>query len=138
MMGLLINIRHALWRREAGGVTARCFRDESASKIRQIIALSISASLVIFVADQSAVADNDRGAQLAATCASCHRLDGRDKGIPSIIGLDEETFTRAMQAFKSGERSSQIMRVMSRSLSDEEIATLAHYLSTLRMETKWP
>jgi cytochrome subunit of sulfide dehydrogenase len=117
---------------------AGCFRDESASKIRQIIALSISASLVIFVADRSAMADNDRGAQLAATCASCHRLDGRDKGIPSIIGFDEETFTRAMQAFKSGERSSQIMRVMSLSLSNEEIATLAHYLSTLRMETKRP
>lgn len=119
-------------------MTARCFRDESASKIRQIIALSIAASLVIFVADHSAVADNDRGAELAATCASCHRLDGRDKGIPSIIGLDEETFIRAMQAFKSGERPSQIMRVMSRSLSNEEISTLAHYLSTLRMETKRP
>ena len=119
-------------------MTARCFRDESASKIRQIIALSISASLVIFVADRSAVADNDRGAQLAATCASCHRLDGRDEGIPSIIGLDEETFTRAMQAFKSGEHSSQIMHVMSLSLSNEEIAPLAHYLSTLPMETKRP
>ena len=119
-------------------MTARCRRDESESKTCQIIALSISASLVIFVTDRSAVADNNRGAQLAATCASCHRLDGRDKGIPSIIGLDEETFTRAMQAFKSGERSSQIMRVMSRSFSNEEIAILAHYLSTLRMETKRP
>ncbi len=119
-------------------MTARCRRDESASKIRQIIALSISASLVIFVTDRSAVADNNRGAQLAATCASCHRLDGRDKGIPSIIGLDEGTFTSAMQAFKLGERPSQIMRVMSLSLSNEEIATLAHYLSTLRMETKRP
>jgi cytochrome subunit of sulfide dehydrogenase len=119
-------------------VTARCFRDEGPSKIRKIVTLSISASLAMFVADRSAVADNDRGAELAATCAPCHRLDGRDKGIPSIIGLDEETFIRAMQAFKSGERSSQIMRVMSRSLSNEEIATLAHYLSTLRMETKRP
>ena len=119
-------------------MTARCFRDESASNIGQIIALSISASLVIFVADRSAVADNDRGAQLAATCASCHRLDGRDKGIPSIIGLDEETFIRAMQAFKSGERSNQIMHVMSLSLSNEEIAILAHYLSTLRIEPKRP
>ena len=119
-------------------MTTRCAREESASKIRQLLALSISASLTIFVANGTAVADNIRGAQLAATCASCHRLDGRDEGIPSIIGLDEETMTRAMQAFKSGERSSQIMHVMSLSLSNEEIATLAHYLSTLRMETKRP
>jgi sulfide dehydrogenase cytochrome subunit len=119
-------------------VIAGRLRDESASSTRQIIALSISASLVFFVADRSAAADHDRGAQLAATCASCHRLDGRDKGIPTIIGLDEATLTRAMQAFKSGERSSQIMHVMSLSLSNEEIATLAHYLSALRMETNRP
>ena len=119
-------------------MTTRCFRDERAPNIRQVIALSISASLVIFVANRSAAADNDRGAQLAATCASCHRLDGRDKGIPSIIGLDEETLTRAMQAFKSGERSSQIMHVMSLSLSNDEIVTLARYLSTLRVEGKRP
>jgi sulfide dehydrogenase cytochrome subunit len=119
-------------------LTTRCARDESAPKIRQLLALSISASLIIFVANRTAVADDVRGAQLAATCASCHRLDGRDEGIPSIIGLDEATLTRAMQAFKSGERSSQIMHVVSLSLSNEEIATLAHYLSTLRMETKRP
>ena len=119
-------------------MTARCLRYESASNTRQIIALSISASLVFFVADRSAVADNGRGAQLAAICASCHRLDGRDKGIPPIIGLDEESLARAMQAFKSGERSSQIMHVISLSLSNEEITTLAHYLSSLRMDTKRP
>jgi sulfide dehydrogenase cytochrome subunit len=119
-------------------VTTRCARDESAPNIRQLLALSVFASLIILVGNRSAVADNDRGAQLAATCASCHRLDGRDKGIPSIIGLDEETLIRAMQAFKSGERSSQIMHVMSLSLSNDEIATLAHYLSTLRIEVKRP
>jgi sulfide dehydrogenase cytochrome subunit len=119
-------------------LTTRCARDESAPNIRQLFALAVSASLIVLVANRGAVADNVRGAQLAATCASCHRLDGRDEGIPSIIGLDEETLSRAMQAFKSGERSSQIMHVMSLSLSDEEIATLAHYLSTLRLETKRP
>src|SRR5258707_6531017 len=105
---------------------------------RGLAALSICAALTVLPAGRGVAAPNDRGAQLAATCASCHRLDGRDKGIPSIIGLDEETLTRAMQAFKSGERSSQIMHVVSLSLSNEEIATLAHYLSTLRMETKRP
>jgi len=119
-------------------VTARCLGVEDRSTAGQIVALSFAASLAIFVADRSALADNSRGAQLAAACASCHRLDGRDKGIPSIIGLDEPTLTRAMQAFKSGERSSQIMHVMRLSLSDEEIAILAHYLSTQRTETKRP
>jgi sulfide dehydrogenase cytochrome subunit len=97
--------------------------------MHQIIVLSIAASLVILIADRSSSAENDRGVQLAATCASCHRLDGRAEGIPSIIGLGEETLAEAMQAFKSGERSSQIMHAVALSLSDEEIATVAHYLA---------
>ncbi|WP_079544710.1 c-type cytochrome [Bradyrhizobium lablabi] len=81
-------------------------------------------------------ADNNRGAQLAATCAACHRLDGRDIGIPSIIGLDEGKLAGALQAFKSGERS--IMHTVALSLSSEEIATVVHYLAAQRKETERP
>jgi cytochrome subunit of sulfide dehydrogenase len=117
-------------------VTAKYRRGANASGVRQIIALSIAASLVILVADRSLAADNGRGAQLAAGCVSCHRLDGDDKGIPSIIGLDEEKFAGVMEAFRSGERSSQIMHAVTLSLSDEEIAILAQYLAAQRKETK--
>jgi cytochrome subunit of sulfide dehydrogenase len=121
-----------------GRVTAKYHRDSNASSMRQIIALSIAASLVILVADRSAAADNDRGAQLAATCASCHRLDGRDRGIPSIVGLSGEKFADVMHAFKSGERSSKIMHAVTLSLSDEEIGILAQYLAAQRKETQRP
>ena len=104
----------------------------------QIIAFSIAASLATLVADLSAAADNDQGAQLAATCASCHRLDGRDAGIPSIIGLDAEKFAGVMQAFKSGERSSKIMHAVALSLSDEEIAVVARHLAAQGKGTKRP
>lgn len=62
-------------------------------------------------------------------CASCHRLDGRDHGIPSITGLDEKKLVETMEAFRSGKRSSQIMNVVARSLSGEDIAALAAYLA---------
>ena len=104
-------------------MTAKYRRVANASSVRQIIVLSIAASLVILIADRGTAADNDRGAQLAAICASCHRLDGRDKGIPSIVGMDKEKLAGAMAAFKSGERSSQIMHAVALSLSDDEIAT---------------
>jgi sulfide dehydrogenase cytochrome subunit len=94
-----------------------------------VIALSICATLVVLSADRGVAAD-DQGAQLAAVCASCHRLDGRDKGIPSIVGLGEANIIAAMRAFKSGERPSQIMQVMSHLVSDEEVAILARYLAT--------
>jgi len=94
---------------------------------RRFIALWISASLFVSISDRAAAAD-DRDARLAAICASCHRLDGRDKGIPSIVGLDKEELAGAMAAFKSGKRSSQIMHAVALSFSDGEIAVLVDYL----------
>src|ERR1700758_2053902 len=101
----------------------------------ELIALSMVAALVISAAECSFAADNDQGAQLAATCAACHRLDGHDRGIPSIVGLSEEQLVTVMTAFKSGERSGPIMRTMARSLSNEEIAILARYFAARGKET---
>jgi len=70
-------------------------------------------------------------AQLAAMCTSCHRLDGGDGGIPTILGMSPEMLTRAMLAYRSSERPSHIMRAVALSLSDEEIATVARYLAAL-------
>jgi cytochrome subunit of sulfide dehydrogenase len=101
-----------------------------ALSLHQIIVLSMVASLVVSFAERSFAADNDQGAQLAATCAACHRLDGHDRGIPSIVGLSEEQFVIVMMAIKSGERSGSTMRTMARSLSNEEIAILARYFAS--------
>lgn len=92
------------------------------------LVLAIAASPILLAASARAAA-NDQGGQLAAVCASCHRLDGGEKGIPSIIGLGEDRLTRAMLAYRSGERSSHIMRAIALSLSDEEIATVARFLA---------
>ena len=102
----------------------------------EIIVLSMVATLVVSAAEHSFAADNDQGGQLAAACAACHRLDGHDRGIPSIVGLNEEQFVTVMRAFKSGERSGPIMRTVARSLSNEEIAILARYLAARGKESQ--
>jgi cytochrome subunit of sulfide dehydrogenase len=109
---------------------------QSAVSFHQLIALSMAASLVVSFAKRSLAADDDQGAQLAATCAACHRLDGHDRGIPSIVGLSEEQLVIAMGAFKSGERSGPIMHAVARSLSNEEIAILARYFAARGKETQ--
>ena len=101
-----------------------------------MIMLSIATGVLVLTANWGTAADDSRGAQLAAICASCHRLDGRDKGIPSIVGLDQKQFADVMAAFKSGERSSQIMHAIAVSLSDGEVAALAEYLAAQPTETK--
>lgn len=109
-----------------------------ASGARPIIALLTILSLFPFGAQRSTAAENEQGAQLAAMCAACHRLDGRDQGIPSIIGLSPKKLSEAMEAFRSGKRSSQIMNVVARSLSIEAIAALADYLATRKRGSEQP
>jgi cytochrome c553 len=98
-------------------------------KMVVLVAASMAAGLIALPASRTAMADSDQGARLAATCTSCHRLDGQDDGIPSVVGQDAEGLTRKMQAFKSGERPSMIMHAVALTLSDEEVAILARYLA---------
>ncbi len=121
-------------------MTAQCCRVARARRLRQIIAVSIAASVAVLLADRAMAAGNKRGAQLAALCVSCHRLDGRGKAIPSIVGMDKASLAAAMAGFKSGARSShsQIMHAVALSLTDGEIATLVEYLAALPKETKRP
>jgi cytochrome subunit of sulfide dehydrogenase len=109
-----------------------------ANGMRLMMALSLAGSLFVLVVLPSAAAESNRGAQLAAMCAACHRLDGLDQGIPSIIGLDEKKLAGIMAEFKSDKRKSQIMSVVARSLSDEEIADLAQYLASRQKGSERP
>ena len=109
---------------------AACRAGFSAPKILgRSLVLAIAASPILLAASAHAAAANDQGGQLAAVCASCHRLDGGDRFIPSIVGLGEDRLTRAMLAYRLGERPSQIMQAVALSLSDEEIAAVARFLA---------
>jgi cytochrome subunit of sulfide dehydrogenase len=100
---------------------------------KRIIGLSVAAVLASIAADRCMAAASDRGARLAAMCAACHRLDGHDRGIPTIVGLDKKSLVGAMADFKSGARSggSQIMHGVALSLTDDDIAAVADYLAAL-------
>ncbi len=84
---------------------------------------------VLLLSSQAGAADTSQGAQLAATCASCHGLSGSDKGIPAIMGLDEQKIIAAMLAYKASERPNHVMHAIALSLSDEELASVARYLA---------
>ncbi|MGH6825237.1 c-type cytochrome [Methyloceanibacter sp.] len=105
---------------------------------RLIVTLLLAVGPITLIIFSSPAAENNRGAQLAAMCASCHRLDGLDHGIPSIIGLDESKLTGMMAEFKSDKRKSQIMGVVARSLTDEEVAEVAHYLAARKKGSEQP
>jgi len=90
--------------------------------------LALAAALVLLAGD-AAAADDELGAYLAETCASCHQADVRNGAIPSIVGLDEARFIALMRAYRSGERTDSIMQAVAGSLSEAETAALAHVLA---------
>jgi cytochrome subunit of sulfide dehydrogenase len=125
----LIDSHGVLWR-EGAGSAGKLPCAWGVAGPRFIVVLSIAAIIAILFRDCNAAAENGRGRHLAAACVSCHRLDGRDTDIPSIIGLNEDKFVSVMRSFKSGRRS--IMQTIALSLSDEEIAILAHHFAAQR------
>jgi cytochrome c553 len=121
---------------ERGRRTTPSNRKKSATRVIATLLLAIfPVALNIF---SSPAAEANPGAKLAAMCAACHRLDGQDQGIPSIIGLDENKLAGMLAEFKSDKRKSQIMGVVARSLSDEEVAEVAHYLATRQKGAEQP
>ena len=78
--------------------------------------------------------DPEYGEYLSSTCVTCHRLDGVDEGIPSIIGWPSDQFVTAMHAYKNKHRDNPVMQQYAGALSDEEIAALAAYFEGLSTE----
>jgi cytochrome subunit of sulfide dehydrogenase len=99
-----------------------------------LIALPVVVCMALLGASGPAAAQDGQGARLAAICAACHRLDGRDAGIPPIVGLDRNSIVQGMLAYRSGERASQLMHIVASALSPAEIATVAQYLASLRKD----
>jgi cytochrome c553 len=92
-----------------------------------VVAFALAA--LLYLPSSGAATASDRGAQLAALCAACHRLDSKKKALPSIVGRQATNLAAAMQAFRSGKRPSQIMHAVALSLSEDEIAAIARYLT---------
>ncbi|MGY0399230.1 MAG: c-type cytochrome [Ostreibacterium sp.] len=77
--------------------------------------------------------DIEAGKAKATLCAACHGANGisADPVYPNLAGQKESYLVEQIKAFRSGERSSAIMKPMVETLTDEEIANLAAYLSSL-------
>lgn len=71
------------------------------------------------------------GRHLAQECSGCHRIDGIDNGIPSIVGWDAERFASTLRFYKTGARTNPVMVSVAGSLDEEQVAALAAYYGSL-------
>jgi cytochrome c553 len=67
------------------------------------------------------------GKAAAAACAGCHGETGvsATAGTPSLIGFDEKYFVAAMNAYKSGKRQHDMMKMVAMSASDTDVRHMA-------------
>src|SRR5262245_16887613 len=94
----------------------------------------LAAALALAVAGSSGADEAKQqayGRHLAQECTSCHRIDGIDNGIPSIIGWGPAEFVNTLKFYREGKRTNPVMVSVAGSLSDEQMAALASYFSAL-------
>ena len=97
--------------------------------------LASTSLLAAVLAWTGPAASNDiaYGEHLSGECATCHRKDGLEKGIPAIIGWPIDQFVAVLKSYKAKERPHELMRTIAGRLSDEEMAALAAYYATLKL-----
>ena len=84
--------------------------------------------LVLGIASGMTSAAAPTGADLASACTGCHGSNGQSQGaVPSLAGLEPQTFIERMQAFQDGEGT--IMNRIAPAYDDAQIAVLAEYFA---------
>jgi cytochrome c553 len=71
------------------------------------------------------------GRHLAQECTGCHRIDGIDNGIPSIVGWKADTFIATLKFYQNGARTNPVMVSVASSLNDRQLEALATYFASL-------
>lgn len=75
--------------------------------------------------------DMSFGKQKSAVCSTCHGLKGISPfpSSPNLAGQDADYIVHQLIAFKSGSRLNDTMQQISKSLTNDEMITLANYYS---------
>lgn len=71
------------------------------------------------------------GKHLAQECTGCHRIDGIDNGIPSIVGWKADVFVATLKFYQSGARTNPAMVSVANSLNEKQLEALATYFASL-------
>ncbi len=99
-------------------------------KVRSLLLLAtlISMPLVSYAAGDAAA-----GKSKSAVCAACHGAAGISANDlwPNLAGQKPGYLAKQMKAFKDGSRKDPMMSPMATPLSDDDIANLAAYFSSL-------
>jgi cytochrome c553 len=108
------------------------------SRIPSVICLILLSVLSIGVA--VAAGDAQAGKQKAKMCVNCHGIDGAAKlpHVPNIGGESALYLEKQLKAFRAGDRRDPNMDIIIRDLTDEDIANLVAWYSSIQFTVSMP
>jgi cytochrome c553 len=100
-------------------------------------ALPLLAVLLAAVAG-GAHADSASGKAKARACAVCHGALGVSVApdAPNLAGQPERYVVEQIRAYRSGKRSHEVMSVVAKPLSEDDIADLAAWFASLQIDAR--
>jgi len=98
---------------------------------------------LIFAATAATAAEGDAaaGKRKTALCEGCHGIEGYKTAYPSVYhvpklgGQHASYIVKALQGYKSGERSHPTMRAIAGGLTDQDMADLGAYYAAGDVKT---
>ena len=80
------------------------------------------------------------GKAKAQACSTCHGPLGLSQlpNAPHLAGQPEIYITEQLKAYRSGKRSNEVMNVIAKPLTDEDIGQLAAWFASLVIEVRPP
>jgi len=106
-----------------------------------VAAALLVAALPVHALAQTPAGDAVAGAQKTQMCSGCHGIEGWRTAFPEVYqvprigGQNAPYIVKALQEYKSGERSHPSMRAIAASLSDKDMADLAAYYGQSGLKT---
>lgn len=90
-------------------------------------------TVLMMLAGSALAADVEAGKAKAAVCIACHGPEGISSNPlwPNLAGQMDQYLAKQMKDFRDGRRQDPVMAPMAVGLSDEDIANLAAYFSSL-------
>lgn len=100
--------------------------------------LRFSLAMLGIVAALPAVAGDARAGRqkVAGVCQACHGMDGLSKNpeSPNLAGQIENYLVKAITEYRGEVRRNESMNIVAKDLTDEDIANIAAYYSSIQVD----
>jgi cytochrome c553 len=99
-----------------------------------------AAVMIVLAGGAEGAGQASAGRAKAAQCQPCHGLDGvaRQPNAATIAGESEIYLAKQLKAFRAGERQDPQMSLIAGGLSDQDIADLAAWYSSIKITVEVP